>query len=166
MTLEEEKRHFFSVVGKALDEWAQVETHLCSIFSVCLRAPTDRARASFYAVENFSSKLQMVDGVIAMAVSDYGTLSDWANLLDKINIKYKLRNDLVHYNIIEDKTQRQGFRITLCPAILNQKAPSLFRTFGLRLRELKTRQELFHELGDDLAIFYAGLCRTLGSPRA
>lgn len=69
MTLEEEKRHFLSVIGKTLDEWAQVETHLCSIFIVCLRAPADHARASFYAVESFGSKLQLVNSVLALTIS-------------------------------------------------------------------------------------------------
>ena len=31
--------------------------------------------------------------------------------------------------------------------------PSLFLSFGLRLRELKTCQEIFHELNDDLRLF-------------
>ena len=77
MTLEEERRHFLSVMGKTLDEWAQVEKHLCSIFTVCLRAPADHARASFYAVESFSSKLQMIDSLLALTVTDHKTLGEW-----------------------------------------------------------------------------------------
>ena len=165
MTLEEERRHFFSVVGKTLDEWTQVETHLCSIFVVCLRAPTDRARASFYAVEDFSSKLQMVNSVLVLAVSDHKTLSEWVNLIDRVQKKSKLRNELVHYDILEDKNKKPGLRLTLRPSILDPKMPSLFLSFGLQLRELKTRQDIFHELNDDLRLFFADLCQKLGFVR-
>ncbi len=63
MTLDDERLHFFSAIGKALDEWSRVEVILYCIFMLCLRAPHERAAAAFYAVENFRSRLQVVDAV-------------------------------------------------------------------------------------------------------
>jgi len=166
MTLEEERRRFLSVMGKTLDEWARVETLLCSIFIVCLRAPADHARASFYAVENFSSKLQMVDSLLALTISDHKTLGEWMLLHERVKSSSKLRSELLHYDILENRNQKPGLRVTLRPSIIDPKAPSLFLKFGLRLGEIKIRQDLFHELWGDLGIFYADLCQKLSLPRA
>ena len=166
MTLEEEKRHFLSVIGKTLDEWAHVETRLCSIFIACLRAPADHARASFYAVESFGSKLQMVDSVLALTISDHKTLGEWILLHERVKSNSKLRNELVHYDILENRNQKPGVRVTLRPSILDPKAPSLFLKLGLRLGEIKIRHNVFHELGGDLGISYNDLCQKLSLPRA
>jgi hypothetical protein len=166
MTLEEEGRHFLSVMGKTLDEWAHVERLLCSIFIVCLRAPADHAKASFHAVENFSSKLQMVDSLLALAISDHKTLGEWMLLQERVKSSSKLRSELVHYDILENKNQKPGVRVTLHPSILDPKAPSLFLKLGLRLGEIKIRQDVFRELSGDLSSFYADICQKLRVPRA
>ena len=165
MTLEEERRHFLSVMGKTLDEWAQVETHLCSLFIVCLGAPPDHARASFYAVENFSSKLPMIDSLLALTISDHKTLGEWMLLYERVKSSFKLRSELVHYDILENRNQKPGVRVTLRPSILDPRAPSLFLKFGLRLGEIKIRQGVFRELWGDLSIFYADLCKKRSLPR-
>lgn len=164
MTLEEERLYFFSDLGKALDEWARVESHLCSVFMVCLRAPHQRAAAAFYAVVNFRSKLEMVDAVAKLAVSDSATIAEWKDLYTKIGKKSQSRNQLVHHEVLEDGNANPGRRFTLRPAILNPHSPSVFENVGLHISELRIRQTEFRQLADKVRQFYSDLFHLLGPP--
>ena len=167
MTLEDERLQFFSHLGKALDEWTQVENHLCFIFMVTLRAPHLRAAAAFYAVENFRSKLGMVHAVVRLAKLNAAKMAEWEALRKRIDNKSRARNELAHYQVLEDPDAKPGKRLALRPALLDPHSPSVFQADGprvLHLKELRERQAAFRKLADDAGRLYRDLCKLLGMP--
>lgn len=110
-----DKPDIFSFIGRAITEWAFFESQLCRIFVVCL-SPTDAHRgclhmfdpqtseAAFYAVENFRSKLSMVDAAIQQRFKFFANkeeiLGPWSKLHDKARRLSRRRNALAHWNVV------------------------------------------------------------------
>jgi hypothetical protein len=164
MTHEEERVQFLTALGEALDEWARVENHLCFVFMVCLRAPHRRATAAFFAVDSFRSKLTMVDSVFRLAGLDAAKTQEWKDLHERFKRKSTLRNQLAHYEVLEDTSARPGERFSLRPRILDPRSRSVFEAQGFRLSELRNIRLGFSELVHDTARFYGELCNLLGMP--
>jgi hypothetical protein len=167
MTLEEERVQFFAALGEALDQWARVENALCCIFMVCLRAPHRRTAAAFFAVENFRSKLNMVDSVVRLTGVDAAKVHEWEALHKRFNRKSRLRNQLAHYEVFEDASAETASRFTLRAKILDPRSPSLFEAHGpgiLRISDLRERRLGFSQLAEDTQRFYGELCKLLGMP--
>ena len=107
----------------------------------------------------------MVDAVVQLAISDPVKKAEWATLLENISEKAKARNELAHHEVYENGALKPGRRLALRPALLNPHSPDLFKDIGLHVNELRTRQTVFHQLGDKVRQFYSDLCELLGPPQ-
>jgi hypothetical protein len=71
--ISDEALEFYSEIGRCISIWAVVEGYLLNVLKAC--APEANIKiigATFYAVENFRSKLGMVDAPLNIALTpDY-----------------------------------------------------------------------------------------------
>lgn len=114
-----ETREMLALVGEAISEWSFVELSLCNLFTICVTPtsshPDDDAQAVvyidfqvptaiFYSVENFRSKLRMVDAALEARISGSDERSvelrtDWAALSKKTRKLSLKRNRLAHWTV-------------------------------------------------------------------
>ncbi len=104
----------FATVGRAITQWSFVENELCKLFAVCIGcarltriAETEAIEqrwtgmALFYAIENWRTKLQLVDAALEAHV--VGTpvqqdlIAEWEKLSEKANKLARKRNKLAHW---------------------------------------------------------------------
>jgi hypothetical protein len=98
MTLYEEKRRFYAALGEAITEWASVEDHLFMVLQNCLH-PADHTvvAATFYAIQNFRSKLTAVDGAVAISLAGSPHLSTWGKVREAVEKRVRRRNELAQH---------------------------------------------------------------------
>ena len=120
----------YAEIGAAISQWSLVESGLCGIFSCCI-SPTNFhppggvlhndwavVTAAFFAVENFRSKLKLVDSTINARLSALETdcspiLSEWVKARDKCRRLSMRRNHLAHGTVIGAPRSKPGNRILL-----------------------------------------------------
>ncbi len=114
-----ETRQMLALVGEAISEWSFVELSLCNLFTICLtpcsanpdsdqeavvyvdfQVPT----AVFYSVENFRSKLGMIDAALCARIAGSNQRAvdvrdDWSKLREKIRKLSLKRNKLAHWTV-------------------------------------------------------------------
>lgn len=133
ISLEEEETQVFYLVGAAITRWSYFEARLSSIFAMCM-GPSygtsphgiqmfdpSPSQAVFYSVDNFRSKLAMVDAALRtrfqhMAETDE-ILAAWTRLHTKARKLSLKRNRLAHWNVIKFDKEKPGRRVRLVPGL-------------------------------------------------
>jgi hypothetical protein len=88
---------FYAQLGLAITNWAVVEGALSNVAQVCMPfAERDGMTLSFYAIDNFRSKLAFVHALIAYKNEDDETRSHWLLLHAEATRLAKHRNTLAH----------------------------------------------------------------------
>lgn len=130
-TQSEEMTAFYAALGHALTQWAHVEYYLANVYAAVLDRDYKIAGAAFYAVENFRSKLQMVDSVVRSAVANPDLLADWTGsqttlgLQDRIKTASRVRNNLAHFTVLAEPHKKAGKRWHLRPNIYDPMTPRM-----------------------------------------
>ncbi len=114
-----ETAKMFALVGRAISQWSLVELSLCNIFTVCVTSCPSRSTpdggfvsfldgdvpsAIFYSIENFRSKLGLVDAALRARVSENARWAEairneWAKLFEKTRKSSLKRNMLAHWTV-------------------------------------------------------------------
>jgi hypothetical protein len=149
---------FHRAIGAALTAWAQVEDNLADlfVFFVSGHTHTAAARAAFYAVINFNTKLAMTDVAAQWAISQH--LPRWTTIHNRLNRQAKRRNDIVHFTLVQSTEIRgDGFvkpAIVLTPSLGNLTA-HLSGTPARRLtvNDVQQRAATFQQLAKDINEF-------------
>ena len=112
----------FAAVGRAITQWSFVENELSKLLAVAIGGAVIRdgqgvkyieswtAMWLFYSVENWRSRLQILDAALtahlyhAEAANDL--MPEWARLSEKANALAKKRNKLAHWFVLP--AQRTG----------------------------------------------------------
>jgi len=107
----------FALVGRAITQWSYVEQNLCSIFTICTSHVVPMREgglhyldfqvpnAVFYSVENFRSKLGLVDAALinrALGQEPWAVEAreEWAKLQQKVRKLSLKRNRLAHWTVL------------------------------------------------------------------
>jgi hypothetical protein len=116
MNSNEEQLAFFEQVGRAVTQWATVEQALLDIVSACFddRYPA-QLTVSYWAVENFRSKLQMVHNLVAVKFGQSPHFDQWNALRDRVDRESRARNTLSHYWLLTHHDGRPGRCLGLHP---------------------------------------------------
>ena len=118
LTAYEENTGFYHQLGLAITAWAHVELALMWVFGSCFTKHTQqRAVITFYSIENFRSKLQVVDRIFKTKHSRKKLIKTWEGLYVDLQRLSTLRNHLVHYFHMGYPTNRAGRRDALIPQI-------------------------------------------------
>ncbi|WP_196233026.1 hypothetical protein [Sphingomonas segetis] len=112
----------FAAVGRAITQWSFVEYELCKLLAVGIGGAVYEKTMTrpfieswtaiwlFYAVENWRSRLQLVDGALTahlhQATCADELKAEWATLSDKANDLARKRNKLAHWFVLP--AQRTG----------------------------------------------------------
>jgi hypothetical protein len=76
---DEEATEFYAQLGRCIAVWATVESYILFLLQACLvKADIEAVAASFYAVENFRSKLGMVDSALTISLKGAPLLQEWS----------------------------------------------------------------------------------------
>lgn len=157
----------FAAVGRAITQWSFVEYEVSKLLALSVGggfAITDNgggiriighltAISIFYSVENWRSKLQMVDAAFAPYVrgspSADDLITDWRKLSDKANDLARKRNKLAHWFVLPAQRTGTGAEhepiapARLCPPYGSPKfymATGLFRKSELSMTVKQVRE--------------------------
>lgn len=138
-TTEELTEQMFAAVGRAITQWSFVEYELSKFFTLATGAGAvttsfddepvftidKAANAAFYAIENWRTKLQVVDAAVLAYPHDTADIeaitSRWGKLSDKASKLARKRNRLAHWFVLPAQHTGTGERsepispARLCP---------------------------------------------------
>lgn len=126
-TVDEERQKLCEAIGESVIAWAGVEQTLSFLFCFLVSGgPTDNsAHTAFMAIENFRSKLQVVDSVFHSKRLHEDVAEAWKTLHAHLRSRSTKRNMIVHRTLLRDEHQPIGRRMVLIPSLLSG---SKFRT--------------------------------------
>jgi hypothetical protein len=117
----EESVHFYHALGEALNAWSGIEQELCSIGVYSDGGPY--FREVFYAVDNFRSKLAIIDAIVTKDAPSEAVLARWQRVRDRIAGLSTTRNKLAHYPMICYSNHKViGRRCALVPPLSDRTA--------------------------------------------
>jgi hypothetical protein len=102
---EEIMTELYTAVGRALSAWSHVEECLCAIYTRTIitdpNAPVGYAMASFWAVESFRGKLNVIDAAIKLRChGKTELLAMWEIIYKRCRQKNANRNELAHGTVM------------------------------------------------------------------
>lgn len=114
ISVNEEGFWFYYKLGRAITSWAHVEQALCWV-GCCSFAEDDQMQfiVTFFSIENFRSKLQVVDRLVAHKFGQHARV--WEQLRTDTERLSKIRNHLAHYPVMNYGNEIPGQRIALLP---------------------------------------------------
>jgi hypothetical protein len=98
----EDRNSLYIAIAQALDTWATVEAHLCSIFSVAVTAKDyNAAAAAFSAIISFEAQIDMVHAAMGRSFPpDSATGLQWKEIKKKLDKLRPARNKLAHGKVV------------------------------------------------------------------
>jgi hypothetical protein len=160
MDVNEEQLAFYEWVGRAITGWAHVEIGLAQVLIACFEGVDAQAAAiAFYSVENFRSKLRVVDNVVSAKLSGVLPFKDWPELVKRAESAATGRNTIAHHWLLVDLTAKPGRRFGLQPFLSNKQAkrPQRRPPGTLCLRDISLLQSRFAMLSNAFCNFAARL---------
>lgn len=170
----------FALVGRAITQWSFVEERLCSIFTVCTSIVAARPNSGieyldsqvpmeiFYSIENFRSKLGLVDAALTSRISMSSPRADdvlveWGRLKDKTRKLSLKRNKLAHWMVLPAFDYEHLHPARLVPPY---GSPGFYRATGLSPEKYTLKPEhirhlelAFYLLSEKLRGFVQSLAR-------
>lgn len=156
ITANEEGLWFYYQLGRAITSWAHVEQALCWV-GCCSFSKDDQLQfiTTFFSIENFRSKLQVVDRLVASKFKHHA--KTWEPLKTDLERLSKIRNNLAHYPVMNYGNDLPGQRIALLPRF---GKPSKFKqalpkppSGSIGLRDIVYAQQRFTALMFGLEAF-------------
>jgi hypothetical protein len=92
----------YTAIGHALDTWAIIEAHLCSIFAVAVTAKEYApAAAAFSAILSFEAQIDMVHAALARSFAPTSAeIGSWTTIRKKLDKLRPARNRLAHGKVV------------------------------------------------------------------
>ncbi|MEG6508825.1 hypothetical protein V6C03_07560 [Methyloligella sp. 2.7D] len=115
--MSEETEELFAAVGRAISEWAFVESALARLFSLSVHSShPSAAEAAFYSATSFRTKLELLTS--ALAISSPNSTHCWKALCRKLTKRSKKRNHLAHFHFLI-RSDDKGCSVRLAPPMGN-----------------------------------------------
>ena len=134
ISFHEERQIFYYELGLAMTQWATVEHAFQHAYTSSFKKYDMAIAMTFYAVENFRSKLNVADTAFHLNLSsDY--YSEWAGLHAKLRKRCQARNQFAHRYIKNRPENRPGKRVLLMPSSLKPMPNDNYgenRAYGVR----------------------------------
>lgn len=157
----DELDEFHQELGYCIAFWTGIEVELLNTLRMCMPEVDFQTLAgSFYAVDNFRSKLGMVDTALGVVLEGDATLDQWSGkggLLQRITAASKKRNNLAHWMVLNLSAMKKPPSIYLIPNIFRADMKNFVPTRptgGYYLHDLKNIRKEFKDLADDLQFFW------------
>lgn len=110
MTGNEEQVYFYLELGRALSQWALVESHLTQIAAACVGPEGSfKVMNAFITIANFRSKLDFAESMVYQATKGTDLYTKWNTLYADLVALAKTRNLLAHgaHGVLGDKPGRR-----------------------------------------------------------
>jgi hypothetical protein len=109
-----ERQKLVRSVGDAMTAWSMVEDALLLIFSTALQASGYGISAAvFIAVENFRSKLEVVNATVSVRLGTSQLMRIWKKRLDETKNLSRRRNQIAHGRVLVLQTDKSKPRAVL-----------------------------------------------------
>ena len=147
-------------MGRAITDWAHVEIALGDVVSACFGdAEREAAAIALYSVENFRSKLAVVDNLVTARFRHKPVFSYWPSLLKEAQSAADGRNTIAHHWRLVDLNAKPGRRYGLQPFLTrNEPKKKQARPPGtLCIRDISLLQLRFVYLSNALHNFASRL---------
>jgi len=169
LSFKEERVIFYAQLGLAIGRWARVEANLFQFMNWSFLT-NEQAKLSiaYLSIENFRSKLQVVDRLVTDAFGKHKEFGEWQALHKRLVSMSKVRNQLAHNQVISYGKGNPGRRMAVAPA-LDVLVP-FFRAIetqtelniappagSLFIRDIAQQRLLLDALRLDMAVVHARL---------
>ena len=157
----ETERRFFHSYAHALQIWQDIDASLFRIFSRLMKgAGPQLVSVSYFHIQSFNAKRQLVHGCAAYRLKGTKHESDWTRLNKRIDTLSYERNRLVHsfFGVRSPDGNPAHERIELTPypqdwfAPLKKRAPG-DHNYALDQKRIDKAVTDFQDLLDDLRLF-------------
>jgi hypothetical protein len=100
--MDRNSKSLYTAIGQALDTWAIIEAHLCSIFAVAVSAKEYApAAAAFSAIISFEAQIDMVHAAMASSFAPTSAeFGSWSAIKKKLDKLRPTRNRLAHGKVV------------------------------------------------------------------
>ncbi len=170
-----EQKYLLSELGLAICMWSLVEDYLCDVLVATIDATNKTPFVeSYYAVPSVENKIRMTNAALGVAAKGRKTLlSKWGTLLNRLNRKRKLRNELAHCQVIGQYHPRtEVFLVPYGNLHHYQRIPGLsgvpspepeYALKRLFSKDVRQRQDSFYTLARQLDEFAQMVAEKLGT---
>ena len=132
---EEIMTEIYTAVGRALSAWSHVEECLCAIYTRSImtdqNAPIGYASASFWAIESFRGKLNVIDAAIKLRCHNKTELvAMWGVIYKRAREKNNNRNELAHGTVMNFGRPDETYFVPSFYKIIHTDLPKLADFFS------------------------------------
>ena len=125
MHIGEEQTAFYEQIGRALSQWAYVENQLVRLVSLCVsHQDRNTIAVGFLSIENFRSKLQFCDNLVALKFAASPHFAYWEKISSRLQTASAKRNRLAHHLSVLYLDAPVGRRFALVPWLGENNTPA------------------------------------------
>lgn len=164
VSVQQEHVAFYHELGIAITQWAQVERTLCNIATFCFaRDPATFSieqysdhYETFFAIENFRSKMSYTDTVFQRRFAATEHAADWKAIMASMAKRSRIRNALAHNPALGIYGAPEGRRYCIVPRSI-ETSKSRYPKGALFLEDIVRHRLRFFALNIRLERFYQRL---------
>jgi hypothetical protein len=152
-----EESRFFEAVGRCIASWQIVELEAFDLYCAFMEGADSRLiSVSFYHIQSFDSRIQLLDRCALFAVLDEELARRWKGIKKDLDSKSQTRNKIVH-SMFYRRSEAAGGNIEIAPSVANvfniktEKVNKPENNFDFA--KLVETGASFHELADDIMDF-------------
>jgi flavin-binding protein dodecin len=108
-----EREAIYGAVGRALDSWTKIELAIEPLFSTLADTDPIRGSVAMASIVSFKARMEMCNSLVAQSQASKELRAKWRALFNKLNRKYKARNEIAHFSIIDWRNADTGV-VTTC----------------------------------------------------
>ena len=158
---EKEMHDFHAELGYCFAVWTGIEMELLNILRLCLpHNDFEVVAGTFYAVDNFRSKLAMVDTALKLEMTGDAKWEEWSvkgGFHQRIIAASKKRNNLAHWMILDLHQMKKPPAVYMLPNIFKPSMKDFEATRpsgGYYVHDLKSIRAEFNKLAQELTMFW------------
>lgn len=156
---EEEVEQFVYHMGRAIAVWQFVETELFYIYAMLMKGANEHLiSVTFFHIQSFNSKIQLVKACIKQVVNDESALVIWNKIDKELCKQTNVRNQIAHRPVSTTFSDEKIDMVSiLAPSHLDVKKydPNLYKQpgYGLLQSDLEKAETDFRNLAISLRGF-------------
>ena len=153
ISFHEERQIFYYELGLAMTQWAHVEHAFQHAYTSSFKKFDMAIAMTFYAVENFRSKLSVADTAFHLNLTS-AMYEEWETLHQKLRKRSTVRNQFAHRYVKNRPENKPGRRILLMPNNLKPLPKDNYsENRAYAVRDLALYRYAFYGLSNQLLNF-------------
>lgn len=147
----EELHRFYTAYGRAMSQWARIESELCQWFTQITKMTPATASAVFYSSRSFNGRSDMFEAAITTISLSEVESTFLKNVIKKAVCYYSFRNRIAHRRFIHlhdnERTPPEGTWLLV-------EGTDTFAAAGIQITDLDNASTNFAKLADAMQLAF------------